>query len=66
MNVIFAITYLCIKPHATVPVVSALFEGLDKEVSGSAGSSLGVISYGIAMTTLEEVFLELGMVLYDF
>ena len=37
-----------------------LFNALEEKIGNTNGSNLGICSYGISMTTLEEVFLELG------
>jgi hypothetical protein len=37
----------------------ANFAPLFTDIEGSTGQQLGIISYGVSMTTLEEVFLQL-------
>ncbi|CAG9831938.1 unnamed protein product [Diabrotica balteata] len=46
-----------ILPHNTVDNFSSLFTAIENEISSR--SNLGIASYGVSMTTLEEVFLRL-------
>ncbi|WAQ99496.1 ABCA5-like protein [Mya arenaria] len=47
-------------PLTQVSKFPALFAGLEEEMAMPVWKSLGVINYGISMTTLEEVFLQIG------
>lgn len=51
-----------ILPHDAVDGFAPLFEAIEAEIAGDGGGEelrLGISSYGVSMTTLEEVFLHL-------